>query len=418
MKKIILPILAIVLLGAISCQKEDPVIAEIDELPALTFSEDFVSQPVTTSTNLIGLINKDEETYLCSYDAEGNKDWLQNIEAYSLSGISFNQVYYLELQKDQQNDLLINMYQPFFNTSNELTEQYINAVKFNQNGQFLWQLIDRIHQPDTVIMGVDTISFVDTVRLITKTFEAGGLLSFSDGNYGSISSLDSASIDSTFIQLTRYNNNGEFRGNNYYKMDNLFGIAKAYATSNDNIFLFTENSIGDRKFMMINQNGDVLFELEPPNLIDTYLFYENNQGNYIISASFFQNSDVASGEVFCIDRNGQELWSLPSTLAPNSGFIYSVNEQSDEYLFSGLSSGSALFDWRNDAVNDYTAILLRADLNGNQQGEPFVLNSPLFQSVGAGTIGDDAFTFFMRKKDGPTKNVVLLKFDDQGQIRN
>jgi len=149
------------------------------------------------------------------------------------------------------------------------------------------------------------------------------------------------------------------------------------------------------------------------------MFYESSRGEYIISASAFINSDVAKGIIVSFNQNGDENWRLIPTLAPNSGFVHSVNEQSNRYIFSGLSSNSALFDWRNDATNsNYSAMILLASLSGEPQGNPVLISSPSFQSSGAGTIGSGTFTFFMRKKEGPTKSITLIKFDEQGQIKN
>ena len=260
----------------------------------------------------------------------------------------------------------------------------------------------------------------DTIDMITKPFEAADFLNFSDGGYGVISYVDSASIDSTFIQLTQYNNSGQLRGNRYYKIATQFSIANAYLTSNNTIFLLTGTPLGDREIMMIDLQGNVIFKKPPPfNVLVAYLFYENSSGEYIISASAFINSDVAKGLVVALDQDGNQIWNIQSTLQPNSGFVHSVNERSDGYIFSGISSNSAIFDWRNDAINsDYSAMILRADLKGIPQGDPIVFNSPWYQTAGAGTIGDDGFTFFMRKKEGPTKNISLIKFDDEGQIKN
>jgi hypothetical protein len=59
----------------------------------------------------------------------------------------------------------------------------------------------------------------------------------------------------------------------------------------------------------------------------------------------------------------------------------SVNERSDGYIFTGLSSNSAIFDWRDNTASDNRAIIQRVDLNGIPQGETLTITSPWFQSV-------------------------------------
>ena len=172
--------------------------------------------------------------------------------------------------------------------------------------------------------------------------------------------------------------------------------------------------------MIIDLQGNLLSTTTPAfTILETYFFYENTSGEYIISASAFINTDVAKGIVVCLDQTGAQKWLFVSDLQPNSGFMRSINEQNDGYIFSGLSSNSAIFEWRNEAANsDYTAMFQKLDFNGNPVGESVLFNSPWFQSAGAGTVGNEAFTFFMRKKEGTNKSIVLIKFDEEGNIRN
>jgi hypothetical protein len=374
MKNILLLIIATVLFVNTGCKKEDPEILDITDLASVTLSENFIAQPVTTNTSLVGIITRNENIYLASYDAEGNKNWMQDIGAYTLGGISYQEVFFLDLRQGFQNEFLVNMYQPTEN----ITHQYVKAVKFDQNGSFLWQLTDTIHQPDTLFMGPDTIP------LPGKYFIPGDFLNFSDGGYGVISSLDSASIDSTFIQLTRYNANGQFNGNRYYKINTQFSIANAYLTSSNTIFMLTGSPLGERSILILDLQQN-FWERETTQdflILDIYMFYENSQGDYIISASaFIGGSDVARGIITCLGPNVEEKWSIISDLQPNSGFMRSVNERSDGYIFTGLSSNSAIFDWRDNTASDNRAIIQRVDLNGIPQGETLTITSPWFQSV-------------------------------------
>ncbi|MDF1546389.1 MAG: hypothetical protein P1P88_01115, partial [Bacteroidales bacterium] len=227
-----------------------------------------------------------------------------------------------------------------------------------------------------------------------------------------------AGDDSTYLQLSNYDNSGQFIDNHYLKMAKRWSIESVHVTSDDNILIFCQYSLGNRSLKMINFNGDILFELNPSqNLFDINFFYENNQGNYVISAAYFENTDVAKGIVFCIDRNGNPIWNLPSRIAPGSGFMRSVYEQNDGYLLSGFASSSALFDWRSDAANsDYRAIIQKIDKTGNSQWDTLYTNN--FNSTGAGVIVNNNISFFMGKKDGSIKNVVLLKLDMEGKIVN
>lgn len=415
MKSAISFLIIIASLIFLGCQKEAPLIATDNELSVKTLSESFMVQPINIDNGLVSIVNKNDEAILCSYDLNGIKNWQQSLEGYLLNGQSVHQVPYLALQKDADNQILINMFH--LDTANSVVEkkQYIKTIKFSESGNFIWQLQDTIHQPDTIIIGTDTIDVSANID-----FQVGGFLSLSNGTYSIISSQMSrtAGDDSTYLQMSNYDNSGQFIDNHYLKMTKRWTIESVHVTSDDNILIFCQYSLGNRTLKMINFNGDILFEINPSqNLFDINFFYENNQGNYVISAAYFENTDVAKGIVFCIDKNGNPIWNLPSQIAPGSGFMRSVYEQNDGYLFSGFASSSALFDWRSDEVNsDYKAIIQKIDKTGNSQWDTLLTNN--FNSTGAGVIVNNNISFFLGKKDGPIKNVVLLKLDMEGKIKN
>lgn len=415
MKVRLFSIFAIITLLFYGCKKEDPEIATIDELATLALSESFMAQPISINNNLVAIINKDDMATLCTYDINGNKLWNQSIENYTLNGYTMHDVTYLDLQKSVDNQVFINMYYEETATNAISSKQSLKTIKFSNSGQFLWEMQDTVHQPDTIIVGLDTID----IRA-NNDFSAGGFLSFSDGSTAIISSQISRTIgdDNTYIQLSRYDTNGQFIADKYLKLPARWNILSAYTTSTDNIFIFSGNNLGTRTLKMIDLQGNLIFEKTPSqNLYEIYFFAENSQGNYIISAAYFENTDVANGIVISADKTGNILWDLPYKSGPQSGFMRSMQERSDGYIFTGFSSPSALFDWRDDATNtDYKAIIQKTDLNGALQWEnTFNAN---FNSAGAGTLGSSDFSFFIGKKDGPLKNILLLKLDSQGNIKN
>jgi hypothetical protein len=369
------------LLFFLSCKKEDPVIAKPEELSYTTYSEYFVCQPVSFPNNFVAVVNKNNANVLCSYDKDGNTLWQHNIAGYVLSGSTFESVADILLEKDKQNNLLLLTYSVL---------QSFRAVKLDQNGKLLTEHSDYIHQHDTIFINNDTIAFSNT-----QLFKTNGFVGFSNGGYGVVSSQISAVSDTTYLQVSFYNNNLQFVKDSFLILTGKYTMDKVYSTSN-NLLFFTGNLEGSgRIYFMMDLGGKILFENKAPGLLDTYFFFENSKGNYIVSALYVDQSIIPRGVVFCIDKLGKYQWGKAYDFSP-SWVMLSIQEESDGYLLSGFSTESLLLtgvDWRKSFLEEeHHAIIQKIDLFGSEQWN---MNIPgKFFSAGAISIGDSPISFF------------------------
>ena len=83
-----------------SCQKNDPEIAGDDELSAITYSEKIFTQPIEVDNQMVSIVNNEISTFLTSYNAQGTKNWDINIDGYIIDLQTYDEVTYLDLQKN------------------------------------------------------------------------------------------------------------------------------------------------------------------------------------------------------------------------------------------------------------------------------------------------------------------------------
>ncbi len=402
------------LLSVISCNNSTPEIADITEISATTLHETMVCTPIGNNNELFAIIYKDFEAQLCSYNVDDNNsnyNWINSVEQYGFGGNSPIYSPIFELKRNDANALFMQQFYP----TNEGGD--VKSVKFNENGNFQWQMTDSIHQPDTIYFGTDIID------LLTKTFRYGGMVNFDNGGTSVVSVVDSMSIDRTYLQLTHYNNEGSFTHNHYLRFPGSWELTDVYNTSDNNLlFVYYDRGLGISNFKLIDTTGTIIFERELEiHILKTHFFYENSDGNYIISGTYIDNSNQAHGIVFCVDNGGIDIWPpFQSDIGSSGSLLLAVNEQDDGYLFSGVKTSSAFFDWRDDFdAYDYQAVLMKTDLDGNLQWQNNDLfNSSYFKSAAAGVIFSNNINLFISRDDGPVQNVSILKLDNEGKIKN
>ncbi len=401
------------LLLILGCKNSTPEIADITKISAITLYEEIICQPISRDGELISIINKDGLIQLCSYkvnDTVSDYNWIYDISQYGFGGGSPYYSSILELGQNVSNDLFLKMFRPSGNGGN------VKFVKFNNVGRFQWQTGDSIHQPDNIVIDNQNIN------LTNKKFRYGGQVFPDNGGVSVISAVDSINIDSTFLQITNYNSNGGFSNNTYLKFPGSWELADVYNTSDNKLLLVTnERRSNLSHFRLIDSTGLVYFDQEPDLLIlKTHFFFENSLGQYIVSCSYLENSNLAHGIVFCVDATGTLLWNFVSDIGSSGSLLLGVNELDDGYLYSGVKTGSAFFEWRDDFdAYDYQAVLMKTDLTGNilwQNNELF--NNSYFKSAAAGVIFDKNVNMFISRDDGPAKNVSILKLNNDGNIKN
>ncbi len=398
----------------LSCKKEKPELASPNELTYQTFSEHFVCQPVTYENSVVGIINQNNVHFLCAYDRDGNKLWQQHIDAYTINGYTFQTVGSVKLIKDKQNDLLILMQATVPNATTSGTTQRIKVAKFDQSGQILSQLADTIHRQDTIVMNVDTISFVGK-----PAFKTIGFVSFSTGNYAVISSQIATNKDSTYLQLSYYNANAQFVSDKFLVLPGKRNFSSVYSTSDNHLFFYGATASGTRFYLMIDLTAKILFETPPAGVVDPLFFYENRDGNYVVSTATIDNTSTLTGIVACLGKTGNVLWSNRYDFSP-SWIILSVQEQTDGYLFSGFTTDVTLtagIDWRTYFLQgEHHAIVQKTDFTGIEQWH-FDMGGT-FLSAGAAALGGTSISFFGGKYDQPLSNIFLLKLNSDGTIQN
>ncbi len=415
MRRAIFPILFFIVLINFACEKEDPEIATLDELSSFTISKSFVCQPLAYDNNIVAVVSTDNQLSLQSYSASGDSLWEQSLNPYLPTGISFNDIEKLDFKKDQQGNLIFSMAANVLDEQNSKTNHYFKTIKFNQGGGYQWQLEDSIHQRDTIIIQQDTIDLVGM-----EYFTPVGSVFLSNGNLVAVSSLEADALDSTYLQFSEYNASGQFIADNYYKIEGKRDFIDIYCSSDDHLFMVNSTDGAGTSFLMTDMQATVIFDLPVDGLlIDTYFFHENSNGNYVISASFVDNTAVRRGAILAINNAGVLLWSRVFEKNP-SLIMLSVNETSDGYIFSGFNSNSLLiesFDWRTTFFEEeHHAVILKTDLSGQGQWQQ-ILNT-IFYSAGAITIGNSPLSLFAGRYERSLNSIFILKFNDTGEFYN
>jgi hypothetical protein len=395
-----------------ACEKGDPEIAPIDELSSMSFSESFMCQPLNYQNHVVALIKRNDVNSLCSYNEQGIKDWQKSIDQYIIPGININYLRNLSIDKASNGEILLNQFVNVFTTTQLLQNQVFKVVDFDANSNFQWQRADSIHQPDTIIINLDTIG-------INQLFKFAGKVNLSNGYYAVLSSQINQKIDSTYLQISIYNRIN-FISNIYLKIKGSRTIEDVFCTKNDELILFNKNQNTGQSFIRIDIKGNIIFELKPPvPIVDNYFFYETSQGNFIVSASAINVTSNFTGIVFCINAAGNQLW-INTFDTPPTWVMVSVQEKPDAYIFSGFTTTVAPLpdvDWRSTFLqNEYHAVIQKTSLEG-QEIWNYILPG-IANTSGASTIGTDRIGFYGGKFDNNVKNIILLKLDSEGNILN
>jgi len=279
-------IILILSLFYFSCQKNDPEIAGTDELSAITYSEKIYAQPINVNNQIVSIANDGTSTFLSSYDQNGSSVWSLNIDDYIIPDQTFDEISHLELQKNNQGEILLNM----LHIDNR--EEIVKSVKFSNSGSYHNEFTDNIHQTDTIIHQADTIDLQGD-----SEFTANGILPLSDGTTAVISSWTTdytdRLIDTTFIQLSIYNTNMQFIGDRYFIINASIYINNVFVSSIDDLIFIAETPAGQTFIFITDQQGNFVGLNSDFQIFELYSFFENSNGEYLFSAGGFNtNADI------------------------------------------------------------------------------------------------------------------------------
>jgi hypothetical protein len=399
-----------------SCKRGDPVIANPDELAVATLSENLICQPVTNADNMVAAINKNGQAFLCKYNANGEKIWQDNIDNYTIESVLIKDVEDINLIKDNQNNLLLTLLAPKKDQNQKIISENIREVKFSQNGDFIWQAIDSIHQPIKIQIGPTPVNMANKGLSM-----AIGFVCFSGGEYGVISSLIDNLTDSTFIQLTTYDSDANTEVDNYFKIPGKRNIKNVYSTPGDQLLFSTSiEGTSDSYFLYTDINGHVINdELAPGPIIEMFFLDEISTGNYLASYSFTNRDNKLRGVICSFDNTGHSSLTHIFDLDP-SWVMMSVKQLSDGYLFSGFDSDELMLggvDWRTSFIVDsHQAVILKTDFAGNEIWHRTMNAS--FYSAGAAVIGNNPISFFGGRYEASGNNIFIIKLTNQGDVIN
>jgi hypothetical protein len=382
------------------------------ELEVSTFNENLICQPVSYTNSMIALINKENISYLSNYNGNGEKLWQENVDGYALGSLSVQDSKDIDLLKDTEDNLLLTMYRPEISPTNVIIAQNVKLVKFNQNGNFIWQITDTIHQPDTIFIEQDTI-----VREPLGKFKAANIVCLSGGNYAIVSSLKSNKVDSTYIQVSVYNSNAGFVTDTHYKILGLRNMVKIYTTSNDRLVLITNREgAATSNFLLMDLSGNIIYDNPAQVKIeDSYFFCQNNRGQLIISFSFLNSGGNLRGALVALGASGV-VWTNLHDETP-AWIMTSINEVSDGYLFSGFSAEilSPGFNWQTTFLTgEHRAVILKTDFSGNEVWNKILDTN--FYSAGAVSLGNSPISFFGGRYEASGEKLFLIKYTSGGDI--
>ncbi len=385
-----------------ACQKSNPEIATTDELSSISYSEKIFTQAVQIDNQVITVINDGSSSFLTSYDADGNKVWSNNIDAYIIPGNSFQDIAHVETILSPNGEIVLNMLDD---------TQTHKTVKFSSSGNFINEFSDVIYQTDSLFIGLDTIDLNGM-----SEFLANGIFPLSNGDNLAISSwtpnYPNRLVDTTIIQLSFYNNNGQFIEDRYIIINDKIVINRVFISSDDNLIFIAESSFA---FITDLQGNLVGFNQLP--VFEIYSFFENSKGDYIFSGGTFNNNTDYIGILFSVDKQAQVLWS--KTYMNNSAWIFtSMNETTDGYLFTGFNINKVLLgmDWRTTFdIESVKAVLLKTDFRGVEQVRT-VFQGMMESNVGAVALNNENITLLGGKYDRTIYSTFVLKFDQQLNI--
>lgn len=406
-------LIIISIIATASCEKIDTEIATVDELSAISYSENIMCQPIKYKNYIVALTNKNGSSYLSSYDIQGNIQWKKPVDEYSIPGVGFDLIRNLTLEKTPTEETVLEMYFSYREATNAAESLVIKTVGFDSTGQYLWQMIDTIHQPKNINIG-------PVVTPVNPFFRYVDMVHLSDGNHLVISAMPDRNNDSTYIQVSAYDISGLFAKNVYMKIPGVRTVKEAFLTSENNLLLFSEIENISQLYTLMDFGSNIIFEIKSPAFIfDHFLIYESSKGNFIISASTIDNTGSYIGNVFSFDKTGIPLWTKTYSNSPTM-IMMSVQEKEDAYIFSGFTSGTTIliaFDWRDTFTqNEYHSVIQKIDLSGKVLWINTI--SGITNTAGAISIGDENISFYLGKYDNSIKSIYLVKLDSSGNIIN
>ncbi len=312
------------------CEKSNPEIAGTDELNVLSYSEKIFAQPVQADDQIITLTNTGGYTFLKAFNENGDTVWTNNVSRHIITGEEFSTIDYLKTILSQNDDIMLNMLND---------EEHYKSVRFSSSGNLISEIDDFTHQTDTLFIGNDTIDIQGNSK-----FVAIGFVTLSGGTTAVISSWSTGAVDTTFVQLSRYDQNGYFIGNRYYVLSETVDINNVYISSSNSLILETNSSLtGETKLYIVNTLSNIVYVSPVLPIFDLLSFYENSNGHFILTASTFNSSTDYLGRVITLDNQGNYLWQ--KTFQNNSAWLFmSVTELPDGYIFTGFDTKNILID--------------------------------------------------------------------------
>ncbi len=401
----------IIIFGALlfySCEKSNPEIAGTDELSSISYQEKIYVQPIVVDNQIVSVQNKGNSNFLTAFSNTGSKEWSIEVNDYIIQGTNYDNVPYLFLSKNKNNEIFLN----FFNEKSNGTE-IIKTVRFSQTGEFISHFTDSIHQ--------NIPGFVSAARRFTGL----GVLPLDNGNVAVVSSLTALTNQQTYIQMSEYNSAGEHINDTTYTIDQIFNPYKVFLASNNRLVFRTGDGFGITRFVVFNpETGEIFTSPEFP-VFDLLSFYENSKGDFIFTASAFVDDLTYYGIIISISSNAKYLWHQVYT-ENTAWLLTSVNELSDGYIFTGFDITGQLLnelDWRSSLDNEKVfGIVMKTDFNGkiNQNtGWSYRIMSPA-STAGAAVLQNETggYTVFGGKFDRDIHSTMILKLNEMGEIAN
>ncbi|MEN8120714.1 MAG: hypothetical protein ABFS35_10220 [Bacteroidota bacterium] len=393
-----------------SCQKNNPEIAGTNELSAVTYSEKIYTQPISINNQVVSLVNDGTSTLLNGYDLNGSKIWSTNTDGYIIQDLTYDDITKLELQKNNQGEILLNM------MHGESQDMVLKSVKFTNYGSYHSEFTDIVRQTDTIFYQTDTISLPKLSQ-----FSANGIVPLSNGSTAVISSWKQWLVDTTLIQMSVYDDPvGSRVSDRYFKLNGNVEINHVYISSHDHLVLEATDTINRTLLYFVDISTGTVFSSSPLPIFDLFSFYENANGEFILIASTLFNLEYRS-HVICLNTEGVGLWS--KTFVNNASWMFnSVTETSNGYIFTGFMTENSLlnnFDWRTTFDKENVkAMILKTDFQANFENDIgwFSILDVAESSVGAVTLSNANLTLFGGKYDRTVHNTFILKLDNEGKI--
>ena len=391
-----------------SCEKSNPEIAGAGELSSISYQEKIYAQPIVVDNQIVSVQNKDNVNFLTAFNNTGSIEWNIDIDDYIIQGTNYDNIPYLFLSKNKNNDVFLN----FLNDNNNGSE-IIKTVRFNKNGEYISQFTDSIHQ--------NLPNFVSAARRFTGL----GVLPLDNGNVSVVSSLTVLTNQHTYIQMSEYNSEGSHLNDTIYTLDELINPYQVFLASNNRLIFQTGDGFGITRFVIFNPGTGEIFTSPEFPVFDLLSFYENSKGNFIFTASAFVDNLSYYGIIISISSNAEYLWHQVYT-EQTAWLLTSVSELSDGYIFTGFDiTGQLLneFDWRNSLDNEKVfGIVMKTDFNGkiNQNtGWSYRIMSPA-STAGAVVLQNETggYTVFGGKYDRDIHSTMILKLNEMGEIAN